>query len=58
MYTTILFSWKLLHPTDHHQNHDCPPEAEEYERATRYNYSAAEKCALIGKSNFSSNFYK
>ena len=41
------FSWKLLHPTDHHQNHDCPPEAEEYERATRYNYSAAEKCALI-----------
>ena len=24
-----------------------PFQAEEYERATRYNYSAAEKCALI-----------
>ena len=40
-------SWKLLHPTDHHQNNECPAEAEEYERATRYNYSSAEKCALI-----------
>lgn len=29
---TELYSWKLLHPTDHHQNKDCPPEAEEYER--------------------------
>ena len=44
---TELYSWKLLHPTDHHQNNECPAEAEEYERATRYNYSAAEKCALI-----------
>ena len=44
---TELYSWKLLHPTDHHQNNDCPAEAEEYERATRYNYSSAEKCALI-----------
>ncbi|EEB13869.1 conserved hypothetical protein [Pediculus humanus corporis] len=44
---TELYSWKLLHPTDHHQNKDCPPEAEEYERATRYNYTDEEKFALI-----------
>ncbi|XP_073990434.1 cytoplasmic FMR1-interacting protein Sra-1 [Rhodnius prolixus] len=44
---TELYSWKLLHPTDHHQNKECPPEAEEYERATRYNYTAEEKFALI-----------
>lgn len=42
-----LYSWKLLHPTDHHQNTDCPQSAEEYERATRYNYSSDEKFALI-----------
>lgn len=44
---TELYSWKLMHPTDHHQNNECPPEAEEYERATRYNYSNEEKTALI-----------
>ena len=44
---TELYSWKLLHPTDHHQNKECPQEAEEYERATRYNYSSDEKFALI-----------
>ena len=44
---TELYSWKLLHPTDHHQNKECPQEAEEYERATRYNYSPDEKFALI-----------
>ena len=44
---TELYSWKLLHPTDHHQNKDCPQDAEEYERATRYNYSSDEKFALI-----------
>lgn len=44
---TELYSWKLLHPTDHHQNNQCPVEAEEYERATRYNYSDEEKYALI-----------
>jgi len=44
---TELYSWKLLHPTDHHQNKQCPPDAEEYERATRYNYSSDEKFALI-----------
>ncbi|VDO21340.1 unnamed protein product [Haemonchus placei] len=40
-------SWKLLHPTNSKDNKDCPENAEEYERATRYNYSAAEKTALI-----------
>uniref|UniRef100_A0A1I7YB62 Cytoplasmic FMR1-interacting protein n=1 Tax=Steinernema glaseri TaxID=37863 RepID=A0A1I7YB62_9BILA len=40
-------SWKLLHPTNTRENPDCPETAEEYERATRYNYSAAEKAALI-----------
>uniref|UniRef100_A0A915AC39 Cytoplasmic FMR1-interacting protein n=1 Tax=Parascaris univalens TaxID=6257 RepID=A0A915AC39_PARUN len=40
-------SWKLLHPTDHRVNPDCPESAEEYERATKYNYSPAEKAALI-----------
>lgn len=44
---TELYSWKLLHPTDHHQNKECPQEAEEYERATRYNYTDEEKFALI-----------
>ncbi|XP_071124778.1 cytoplasmic FMR1-interacting protein 2-like isoform X3 [Mytilus edulis] len=42
-----LYSWKLLHPTDQHQNKDCPPDAEEYERSTRYNYSSDEKFAII-----------
>ena len=31
---TELYSWKLLHPTDHHQNKDCPQTAEEYERVS------------------------
>lgn len=35
---TELYSWKLLHPTDHHQNKECPPEAEEYERVKYLNY--------------------
>uniref|UniRef100_A0A5S6QGB0 Cytoplasmic FMR1-interacting protein n=1 Tax=Trichuris muris TaxID=70415 RepID=A0A5S6QGB0_TRIMR len=42
-----VYAWKLLHPTDPHQNRDCPADAEEYERATRYNYSSDEKVALI-----------
>ncbi|MPC20851.1 Cytoplasmic FMR1-interacting protein [Portunus trituberculatus] len=29
---TELYSWKLLHPTDHHSNNHCPADAEEYER--------------------------
>lgn len=40
-------SWKLLHPTDHRFNSSCPEMAEEYERATKYNYQPAEKAALI-----------
>ncbi|MFH4984178.1 hypothetical protein AB6A40_010887 [Gnathostoma spinigerum] len=40
-------SWKLLHPTDHRSNEECPEGAEEYERATKYNYSKEEKAALI-----------
>ncbi|CAG9120097.1 unnamed protein product [Plutella xylostella] len=42
-----LCSWKLLHPTDHAASARCPPDAEEYERATRYNYSSEEKFAMI-----------
>ncbi|XP_052793301.1 cytoplasmic FMR1-interacting protein-like isoform X3 [Mya arenaria] len=42
-----LYTWKLLNPTDPHQNPSCPVEAEEYERSTRYNYSSAEKFAII-----------
>ncbi|KAL7645445.1 UNVERIFIED_CONTAM: hypothetical protein RMT77_003831 [Armadillidium vulgare] len=44
---TELYSWKLLHPTDQHSNNQCPADAEEYERATRYNYNDEEKFALI-----------
>ncbi|KAJ2941818.1 hypothetical protein O0L34_g10626 [Tuta absoluta] len=44
---TELCSWKLLHPTDHTTNPYCHPEAEEYERATRYNYTSEEKFAMI-----------
>lgn len=29
---TEVYSWKLLHPTDHHANNSCPKDAEEYER--------------------------
>lgn len=46
-HVTELYSWKLMHPTDHHQTHSCPADAEEYERATRYNYNDEEKSALI-----------
>ena len=34
------FSWKLLHPTAQ------PEDADDYEKATKYNYSAEEKSAL------------
>lgn len=46
-HVTELYSWKLMHPTDSHQNNFCPKDAEEYERATRYNYNSDEKYALI-----------
>lgn len=42
-----LYNWKLLHLTDHKSNPNCPKEAEEYERATKYNYNSQEKVALI-----------
>ncbi|XP_070552583.1 cytoplasmic FMR1-interacting protein 2-like isoform X2 [Ptychodera flava] len=41
-----LYSWKLVHPVDSYSN-SCPKEAEEYERATRYNYNSDEKFALV-----------
>ena len=37
----------MLHLTDHKSNPNCPREAEEYERATKYNYNSAEKVAII-----------
>lgn len=42
-----IVTWKLAHPTDSRANKDCPESAEEYERATKYNYSDAEKSAII-----------
>lgn len=42
-----LYNWKLLNLTDHKSNPACPKDAEEYERATKYNYSSQEKVALI-----------
>lgn len=43
----LQYSWKLVHPTDKFCNKDCPGTAEEYERATRYNYTSEEKFALV-----------
>uniref|UniRef100_A0A0N5BIL0 CYRIA-B_Rac1-bd domain-containing protein n=1 Tax=Strongyloides papillosus TaxID=174720 RepID=A0A0N5BIL0_STREA len=40
-------SWKLLNPTNEEKNKECPGDAEEYERATRYNYNYDEKSALV-----------
>uniref|UniRef100_UPI00358DFFAE cytoplasmic FMR1-interacting protein 2-like n=1 Tax=Myxine glutinosa TaxID=7769 RepID=UPI00358DFFAE len=42
-----VYSWKLVHPTDKFSNKECPDNAEEYERATRYNYTSDEKFALV-----------
>jgi cytoplasmic FMR1 interacting protein len=42
-----LYNWKLLNLTDHKSNPSCPKDAEEYERATKYNYNSQEKIALI-----------
>lgn len=42
-----VYSYKLDHPTDKFANPSCPEDAEEYERATRYNYSTQEKFALV-----------
>lgn len=48
------YSWKLVHPTDKYSNKECPDNAEEYERATRYNYTSEEKFALVEVSGDSS----
>ncbi|XP_071492155.1 cytoplasmic FMR1-interacting protein 1-like isoform X1 [Diadema antillarum] len=42
---TEMFSWKLLHPSTSHKKE--VEEAEEYEKATRFNYNKQEKFALI-----------
>ena len=42
-----VYSWKLVNPCDHRSNKDCPEDAEDYERATRYNYNSKEKFALV-----------
>ena len=47
---TELYSWKLLHPTDHHQNKDCPPEAEEYERVRLFRFRTEKKKKLHFKN--------
>uniref|UniRef100_UPI00358E9EC8 cytoplasmic FMR1-interacting protein 2-like isoform X1 n=1 Tax=Myxine glutinosa TaxID=7769 RepID=UPI00358E9EC8 len=46
-YNHSQYSWKLVHPTDKFSNKECPDSAEEYERATRYNYTSEEKFALV-----------
>ena len=28
----LQYSWKLLHPTNHYDNKDCPSTAEDYEK--------------------------
>ncbi len=47
MFSFLQYSWKLVHPTDKYSNKECPDSAEEYERATRYNYTCEEKFALV-----------
>jgi len=47
MFSCLQYSWKLVHPTDKYSNKECPDNAEEYERATRYNYTSEEKFALV-----------
>lgn len=52
---TELYSWKLLHPTDHHMNKECPQEAEEYERVTEnktFNLLNKWKLVLMLLNNF------
>lgn len=52
----LQYSWKLVHPTDKYSNKECPDNAEEYERATRYNYTSEEKFALVEVSPHSCTF--
>lgn len=44
---TELYSWKLLHPTDHHMNKECPQEAEEYERVRFYPLISSNKYLIV-----------
>uniref|UniRef100_A0A094ZMQ0 Cytoplasmic FMR1-interacting protein 2 n=1 Tax=Schistosoma haematobium TaxID=6185 RepID=A0A094ZMQ0_SCHHA len=41
------FSWKLAHCASGFTNHECPKDAENYEKATRYNYNSEERFAMI-----------
>ncbi|OAF71642.1 Specifically Rac1-associated protein 1 [Intoshia linei] len=41
------YLWKMLNPTDHHQNENCPADAQHYERATRFNYTYQEKSTIV-----------
>uniref|UniRef100_A0A915NC42 Uncharacterized protein n=1 Tax=Meloidogyne javanica TaxID=6303 RepID=A0A915NC42_MELJA len=40
-------AWKLLNPSNHRKNPECPENAETYELATKYNYNNEEKSAII-----------
>ncbi|CAF0766751.1 unnamed protein product [Rotaria sordida] len=43
-----LYCWKLLHPADYRKGTSkYEDDGEEYERATRYNYSSQEKFAMV-----------
>lgn len=53
----LQYSWKLVHPTDKYSNKECPDNAEEYERATRYNYTSEEKFALVEVSPISARLH-
>ncbi|VDQ11993.1 unnamed protein product, partial [Trichobilharzia regenti] len=41
------FTWKLAHCASGFTNHECPKDAENYEKATRYNYNSEERFAMI-----------
>ena len=42
------YCWKLLHPADYRKGASkYEDDGEEYERATRYNYSSQEKFAMV-----------
>nr|CAD2184269.1 unnamed protein product [Meloidogyne enterolobii] len=40
-------AWKLLNPSNHRKNPECPENAETYELATKYNYNTEEKSAIV-----------
>ncbi|CAH8557333.1 unnamed protein product [Heterobilharzia americana] len=41
------FTWKLAHCASGFTNHECPKDAENYEKATRYNYNSEERFAMV-----------